>query len=476
MASSYTPLLRLTLPTTGELQGTWGDTVNNGITSLTEAAIAGTAAIVMSDANHTLTVANGATDEARRMFVTLTGALTATRNVICPAVSKMYVVRNNTTGGQSIVFKTSAGTGITVANGQSALLYCDGTNVVEAFSAFSGSVTLPAGTANGVAYLNGSKVLTTGSALTFDGGGLTVTGATPSTTVFETSTGRNNRLILTQNGDLTTYNLTFSTFGAPAQVWQIGNAEQMRLTPTGLGIGTSSPQQRLDINSAADVRARLLVDGAAISQWQAVPGEARLHGIGTNVLGLWTNGTERMRIDSAGNFMVGVTSSTLAPGFASKVCIVYPGGVTKYGVALQPGVNNTNALSFIDAAGVSSVGSIFVSGTGTSYLTSSDYRLKDITGPVTGARDFILALKPKQGTWKSDGSKFVGFLAHEFQEVSPSSVSGEKDEVDDDGKPVCQAMQASSAEVMANIIALLQEQQATLDAQAAEIAALKGAA
>ena len=132
MPSSYTPSLRLVLPVTGELTGTWGDTVNDGLTDLVDASVAGTAAVTMSDANYTLTVANGASDESRQMFVTLTGTLGASRDVICPTASKLYFVTNSTTGGFSIVFKTSAGTGITVPNGFRAILYCDGTNVVSA--------------------------------------------------------------------------------------------------------------------------------------------------------------------------------------------------------------------------------------------------------------------------------------------------------------------------------------------------------
>jgi hypothetical protein len=136
MPSSYTQSLRLELPVTGELTGTWGDQVNQGITELVDAAIAGTATVSMPDSNYTLTLDNGATDESRRMFVVLTGALTATRDVICPAVSKLYFVANTTTGAQSIVFKTSAGTGITVPNGAAMVLYSDGTNVVNAITYF----------------------------------------------------------------------------------------------------------------------------------------------------------------------------------------------------------------------------------------------------------------------------------------------------------------------------------------------------
>ena len=156
MPSSYTPSLRLVLPVTGELVGTWGDVANQGLTELVDSAIAGTASVAMSDANYTLTVADGLTDESRKMFVVLTGALTAQRNVVCPSVSKLYFVANTTTGSQSIVFKTNAGTGITVPNGEAMVLYCNGTNVVNAITYFASldvgildvltDLTIPVGT------------------------------------------------------------------------------------------------------------------------------------------------------------------------------------------------------------------------------------------------------------------------------------------------------------------------------------------
>jgi hypothetical protein len=156
MPSSYTPSLRLVLPVTGELVGQWGDVANDGLTELVDAAIAGTATVAMTDANYTLTFADGAADEARQMFVVLTGALTAQRNVVCPSVSKLYFVANTTTGDQDIVFKTNAGTGITVPNGAAMVLYCDGTNVVNAITYFDAldagvldvltDLTIPVGT------------------------------------------------------------------------------------------------------------------------------------------------------------------------------------------------------------------------------------------------------------------------------------------------------------------------------------------
>lgn len=137
MASTYTNSLRLTLPTTGELNGLWGDTVNTGITQLIETAIAGYVSVAMTDADYTLTVANGAADEARNMFVNMTGTLTQARNVICPTQEKIYFFRNNTTGGFAVTLKTAAGTGISVPSGKTKLLMCDGTNVVDTLDYFT---------------------------------------------------------------------------------------------------------------------------------------------------------------------------------------------------------------------------------------------------------------------------------------------------------------------------------------------------
>ena len=177
---------------------------------------------------------------------------------------------------------------------------------------------------------------------------------------------------------------------------------------------------------------------------------------------------ERARIDSSGNLLVNRTTATDRVTAASA----------------QATQNTYGAISTDDQTG----GGFFVcrnsSGTfiggvlrngasAVSYATSSDYRLKEITGPLTDAKEFIMALRPKQGTWKEDGSRFVGFVAHEFQEVSPSSVNGEKDDVDEQGNPKYQSMQASSPEVMANVISLLQEQQALITTLTERITALE---
>lgn len=144
MTTAYTPILQLALPVTGELNGTWGDVVNNNITSMVEQAIAGLATInTWTAASHTLTTADGTTDEARCAILQCSGAPGAAATVICPAFSKVYIIKNSVTGGYAVTLKTSAGTGISVPNGGTALLYCDGTNVVSG-GGLGGDVVGPA--------------------------------------------------------------------------------------------------------------------------------------------------------------------------------------------------------------------------------------------------------------------------------------------------------------------------------------------
>lgn len=133
MTTQYTATLKLALPATGELSGTWGDTVNDNITSMIEEAIAGFVTInTWSTNSHTLSTADGTTSESRcAMLVTATGAggtaLTAIGNLICPAAAKLYVLKNG--AAYAVTLKTSGGTGVSVAAGETAFLFCDGTNV-----------------------------------------------------------------------------------------------------------------------------------------------------------------------------------------------------------------------------------------------------------------------------------------------------------------------------------------------------------
>jgi hypothetical protein len=132
MASGYSAL-KIELIGTGEQAGTWGATTNTNLGTALEEAIVGRAnPDFLSDANLTISLTNtNATQVARNYILNVTSAvsLTATRSLIVPSINKPYIIENNTTGGQSILVKTAAGTGVTVANGKKTMVYADTTNV-----------------------------------------------------------------------------------------------------------------------------------------------------------------------------------------------------------------------------------------------------------------------------------------------------------------------------------------------------------
>jgi hypothetical protein len=130
MTATYTPLLGLTLPADGDTG--WGTTINNGTTSLIDSAIAGYTGVPTTSNAATLTTTDGAANQARSMMLNVTGTLTATGTVTIPARSKLYFIRNNTTGGFAITVTIGSGTTVSIPNGKSMVVLCDGTNVREA--------------------------------------------------------------------------------------------------------------------------------------------------------------------------------------------------------------------------------------------------------------------------------------------------------------------------------------------------------
>lgn len=141
MASTYSTNLKIELIGTGEQENTWGTTTNTNLGTAIEEAIVGRVAVdFTNDANLTISLTDTpSTQSARHYFLYLTSSvsLTTTRDLIVPTVEKTYVVHNATTGSQSIRVKTSAGTGITIPTGKRAILYVDGTDVIERFDYIS---------------------------------------------------------------------------------------------------------------------------------------------------------------------------------------------------------------------------------------------------------------------------------------------------------------------------------------------------
>jgi hypothetical protein len=171
-----------------------------------------------------------------------------------------------------------------------------------------------------------------------------------------------------------------------------------------------------------------------------------------------TAASERVRIDSSGRLLVRNTAV-----ISGRSEIFQVTGLPGSFGAIATFMNDTGTqdhINFINPNG--SVGKIQTSGSSTSYVTSSDYRLKNTIAPMTGALVKVALLKPVTYKWNVDGSDSQGFIAHELAEVVPECVTGEKDAIDADGNPVYQGIDTSF--LVATLTAAIQELNAKFEA------------
>ena len=265
-----------------------------------------------------------------------------------------------------------------------------------------------------------------------------------------------------------------------------GGSERMRVDSSGnVGIGTSSPGTKLEVAGVGMFRTgtndfiQVLSDSGAMEICRAA-GEAyidlkslasedwdvRLQSVGTGgTFSISTNGSERARITSDGQFFVDTTTNDTSSRISTRATSAVINGVGVYCTTTAA----TGAMVFFNPNG--QVGTIQVTGSATAYITSSDYRLKENVAPITNGLTTIASLKPVTYDWKNDASKGEGFIAHELQSVIPAAVSGEKDAINKDGSINPQGVDYSK--IVVHLVAAIQELKAENDDLKARLTALE---
>jgi hypothetical protein len=354
---------------------------------LLDSAVAGTTTL---SADTTLTTTTGASNQARQAILLCTGQV-ANITITAPAQSKIYTVINASATYTVKIRGAGPTTGITIPVSSTATVAWNGSDFVDATNYINGNIILGSGTANGVAYLNATKQITTGSALTFNGTTFTAGTATSQNGVFKTvigSGGANEGVVIVSgttgtgwlgfnNGnnanipgqvtyDHSTGALSLYANGGPV-IFSASAAEGMRLTSTGLGIGQTSPTAPLHITTSGTANNIQMtgsgtagtyvqmtntggiftagVDNSAGGVFGGIAYSGNVYMSGAYPMLFWTNGQLRVALDASGRLGVGNTTPANYQASANQLVVGLTGN---NGITVVSGTTGTGNLFFSD--------------------------------------------------------------------------------------------------------------------------------
>jgi hypothetical protein len=414
MASTYSDL-KIELIGTGDQSGTWGTTTNNNLSTALGEAITGSADVSFSSADVTVTLTDtNAAQTARNLRLNLTGTSGGARNLILGSgcqIEKLYLINNGL--ADTVTVKNTSGTGIAVPAGKTMFVYNNGTNVVDAIT-HATSLTLGSalpvasgGTGTSTAFTTGSVVFAGASGTyTQDNANFFWDDATNSLGIGTTSPTAGFKLDVASSGRFSTgeVRIDLNATNAGGRLWNLysggggnvgagtfaiteggatqrlvilggGSSESMRIDSSGnVGIGTTSPTAKLDVNGDAvvtgvsgyrSISLNGVITGGTTARYAGIqknydsPFEFKVYagwgasGNGSATIFYRDSVNESMRIDSSGNVGIGTTSPSTILNIQSSAPILR---CDTSGVAtLSVGFNNSGGSISNIATGTSAV-------------------------------------------------------------------------------------------------------------------------
>jgi hypothetical protein len=311
MASTYVNDLRLNEMATGDGSGTWGTTTNTNLELIAEAFSYGTEVITTNADTHTTTIADGATDPGRSLYLKYTGTLDSACTItIGPnTVSKVWIIENGTSGSQNIIISQGSGANITIPAGDTKVVYSDGAGAGAAFvDAFASLSVVDLKVQDDLTVTDDASI----------GGDATITGTLGVTGNITGTLATAAQPNITSVGTLTGFTSTGIDDNADATAITIDSSENV-------GIGNTSPSAKftnykntsisgsagatlsLELNTEPRL---LLASDSSTSYISSFDGNPITFSVTAGNFSSST-GTERMRIDPSGSLLHGTTSSSI---------------------------------------------------------------------------------------------------------------------------------------------------------------------